>query len=83
MPQDTANRNLCKHTQDAQTFLFTPTKGMEYIHGTATKTTVVIHNAQRPFIIDTGAHCSTVAKEYLENLPKLGEEALANQGEEY
>ncbi|MBW0485524.1 hypothetical protein O181_025239 [Austropuccinia psidii MF-1] len=28
MPQDTANRNLCKHTQDAQTFLLTPTKGM-------------------------------------------------------
>ncbi|MBW0593821.1 hypothetical protein O181_133536 [Austropuccinia psidii MF-1] len=28
MPQDTANKNLCKHTQDAQTFLVTPTKGM-------------------------------------------------------
>ncbi|MBW0550365.1 hypothetical protein O181_090080 [Austropuccinia psidii MF-1] len=28
MPQDTANENLCKHTQDAQTFLVTPTKGM-------------------------------------------------------
>ncbi|MBW0590822.1 hypothetical protein O181_130537 [Austropuccinia psidii MF-1] len=27
MPQDTANKNLCKHTQDAQTFLVTPTKG--------------------------------------------------------
>ncbi|MBW0561929.1 hypothetical protein O181_101644 [Austropuccinia psidii MF-1] len=27
MPQDTSNRNLCKHTQDAQTFLVTPTKG--------------------------------------------------------
>ncbi|MBW0583856.1 hypothetical protein O181_123571 [Austropuccinia psidii MF-1] len=26
MPQETANRNLCKHTQDAQTFLVTPTK---------------------------------------------------------
>ncbi|MBW0571578.1 hypothetical protein O181_111293 [Austropuccinia psidii MF-1] len=35
MPQDTANKNLCKHTQDAQTFLVTPTKGMAYIHGTA------------------------------------------------
>ncbi|MBW0535247.1 hypothetical protein O181_074962 [Austropuccinia psidii MF-1] len=34
--QDTAKKNLCKHTQDAQTFLVTPTKGMEYIHGTAT-----------------------------------------------
>ncbi|MBW0586655.1 hypothetical protein O181_126370, partial [Austropuccinia psidii MF-1] len=39
MPQDTANKNLCKHTQDAQTFLVTPTKGMAYIHGTATKMT--------------------------------------------
>ncbi|MBW0486425.1 hypothetical protein O181_026140 [Austropuccinia psidii MF-1] len=28
MPQDTSNKNLCKHTQDAQTFLFQPTKGM-------------------------------------------------------
>ncbi|MBW0577100.1 hypothetical protein O181_116815 [Austropuccinia psidii MF-1] len=28
MPQDTANKNLCKHTQYAQTFLVTPTKGM-------------------------------------------------------
>ncbi|MBW0473323.1 hypothetical protein O181_013038 [Austropuccinia psidii MF-1] len=36
MPQDTANKSLCKHTEDAQTFLFTPTKGMAYIHGTAT-----------------------------------------------
>ncbi|MBW0543244.1 hypothetical protein O181_082959 [Austropuccinia psidii MF-1] len=29
MPQDTSNKNLCKHTQDAQTFLATPIKGME------------------------------------------------------
>ncbi|MBW0545870.1 hypothetical protein O181_085585 [Austropuccinia psidii MF-1] len=35
MPQDTANKSLCKHTQDAQTFRVTPTKGMAYIHGTA------------------------------------------------
>ncbi|MBW0521115.1 hypothetical protein O181_060830 [Austropuccinia psidii MF-1] len=26
MPQDTSNKNLCKHTQDAQTILVTPTK---------------------------------------------------------
>ncbi|MBW0576589.1 hypothetical protein O181_116304 [Austropuccinia psidii MF-1] len=56
MPQDTANKNLCKHTQDAQTFLVTPTKGMAYIHGTATKMTVCIDNAQNPLIIDSGAH---------------------------
>ncbi|MBW0541703.1 hypothetical protein O181_081418 [Austropuccinia psidii MF-1] len=40
MPQDTANKNMCKHTQDAQTFLVTPTKGMSYIHGTAKKMNV-------------------------------------------
>ncbi|MBW0546454.1 hypothetical protein O181_086169 [Austropuccinia psidii MF-1] len=57
MPQDTTNKNLCKHTQDAQTFLVTPTKGMEYILGTATRMTVCIDNAQHPLIIDIGAHC--------------------------
>ncbi|MBW0542577.1 hypothetical protein O181_082292 [Austropuccinia psidii MF-1] len=66
MPQDTANKNLCKHTQDAQTFLVTPTKGMEYIHGTATKMTVHIENAQYPLIIDSGPHCSIVARNYLD-----------------
>ncbi|MBW0553196.1 hypothetical protein O181_092911 [Austropuccinia psidii MF-1] len=65
MPQDTAHKNLCKHTQDAQTFLVTPTKGMEYIHGTATKMTVCIDNNQQPLIIDSGAHCSRVARNYL------------------
>ncbi|MBW0531143.1 hypothetical protein O181_070858 [Austropuccinia psidii MF-1] len=40
MPQETANKKLCKHTKDAQTFLVTPTKGMAYIHGTTTKLTV-------------------------------------------
>ncbi|MBW0532715.1 hypothetical protein O181_072430 [Austropuccinia psidii MF-1] len=39
MPQNTSKKNLCKHTQAAQTFLVTQTKGMEYIHGTATKLT--------------------------------------------
>ncbi|MBW0504775.1 hypothetical protein O181_044490 [Austropuccinia psidii MF-1] len=67
IPQDTANKNLCKHTQDAQTFLVTPTKGMAYIHGTATKMTVCIDNAQHPLIIDSGAHCSIVARDYLDN----------------
>ncbi|MBW0491022.1 hypothetical protein O181_030737 [Austropuccinia psidii MF-1] len=32
MPQDTANKNLCKHTQDAKRFLVTPTRRMAYIH---------------------------------------------------
>ncbi|MBW0460716.1 hypothetical protein O181_000431 [Austropuccinia psidii MF-1] len=67
MPQDTANKNLCKHTQDAQTLLVTPTRGMAYIHGTATKMTVCIDNAQHTLIIDSGAHCSIVARNYLNN----------------
>ncbi|MBW0480601.1 hypothetical protein O181_020316 [Austropuccinia psidii MF-1] len=52
MPQDTANKSLCKYTKDAQKFLVTPTKGMAYIHGTATKLTVCIDNAQHPLIIE-------------------------------
>ncbi|MBW0467647.1 hypothetical protein O181_007362 [Austropuccinia psidii MF-1] len=67
MPQDTANKNLCKHTQDAQTFLVTPTKEMAYIHGTATKMTICIDNDQHPLIINSGAHCSIVARNYLDN----------------
>ncbi|MBW0476068.1 hypothetical protein O181_015783 [Austropuccinia psidii MF-1] len=56
MPQDTSKKNLCKHTQHAQTFLVTPTKGMAYIHRTATRMTVCIDNAQHPLIIYSGAH---------------------------
>ncbi|MBW0495647.1 hypothetical protein O181_035362 [Austropuccinia psidii MF-1] len=67
MPQDNANKNLCKHTQDAKTFLVTSNIGMAYIHGTATKLTVCIDNAQHPLIIDSGSHCSIVAREYLDN----------------
>ncbi|MBW0557261.1 hypothetical protein O181_096976 [Austropuccinia psidii MF-1] len=67
MPQDTANKNLCKHTQDAQTFLATPTKGMSYIQGTATKMTVFIDNAQHQLIVDSGAHCSLVARNYIDH----------------
>ncbi|MBW0588784.1 hypothetical protein O181_128499 [Austropuccinia psidii MF-1] len=67
IPQDTANKNLSKHTQDAKTFLVTPTKGMAYIHGTATKMTVCIDNHQHPLIIDSATHCSIVARNYLDN----------------
>ncbi|MBW0589967.1 hypothetical protein O181_129682 [Austropuccinia psidii MF-1] len=56
MPQYTSNKNLCKHTQDAQTFLVTPAQGIAYIHGTATKMTVCIGNSQHPLIIYSGAH---------------------------
>ncbi|MBW0553329.1 hypothetical protein O181_093044 [Austropuccinia psidii MF-1] len=45
---------------------------MEYIHGTATKMTVCVDNAQKPLIIDISAQFSLVAREYLEqNLPNL------------
>ncbi|MBW0464173.1 hypothetical protein O181_003888 [Austropuccinia psidii MF-1] len=67
MPQDTTNKNLCKNTQDSQTFLVTPAKGMAYIHATATKMTVCIDNAQHPLFIDSGAHCFIVDRNYLEN----------------
>ncbi|MBW0528137.1 hypothetical protein O181_067852 [Austropuccinia psidii MF-1] len=67
MPQDTAKKNFCKHTKDAQTFLVAPTKGMAYIHRTATKMTVCIDNSQHPLIIDSGAHCFIVARNYLDN----------------
>ncbi|MBW0509298.1 hypothetical protein O181_049013 [Austropuccinia psidii MF-1] len=67
MPQDTANKNLCKNTQDAQSFLVTPTKGMAYIHGIATKMTVCIDNSEQPLIIDSGEHCSIVTRNYLDS----------------
>ncbi|MBW0487760.1 hypothetical protein O181_027475 [Austropuccinia psidii MF-1] len=67
IPQDTANKSFCKHTQDAQTFLVTPTKGMTYIYGTATRMTVFIDNSQHPLIIENGAHCLIVARNYLES----------------
>ncbi|MBW0578743.1 hypothetical protein O181_118458 [Austropuccinia psidii MF-1] len=76
MPQDTANKHLCKHTQDAQTFLVTPTKGMAYIHGTDTKVTVFIDNAKHPLIIDNGEHCSIVARKYLNDHFQNWEEQL-------
>ncbi|MBW0549032.1 hypothetical protein O181_088747 [Austropuccinia psidii MF-1] len=40
---------------------------MAYIHGTATKLTVRIDNAQYPLIIDSGAHCSIVGRNYPDN----------------
>ncbi|MBW0487157.1 hypothetical protein O181_026872 [Austropuccinia psidii MF-1] len=67
MPQDTENKNLCKHEQDAQTFLVTPTKEMENIHGKATKMTFCIDNAQCPLIIESGSHCSIVGINYLDH----------------
>ncbi|MBW0487265.1 hypothetical protein O181_026980 [Austropuccinia psidii MF-1] len=40
---------------------------MEYIHGTATKMTFCIDNAKHMFIIDSGAHCSIVSRNYLDH----------------
>ncbi|MBW0462617.1 hypothetical protein O181_002332 [Austropuccinia psidii MF-1] len=40
---------------------------MAYIHQAATKITVCIYNAHQPLIIDSGAHFSIVASEYLDN----------------
>ncbi|MBW0568958.1 hypothetical protein O181_108673 [Austropuccinia psidii MF-1] len=77
MPQNTAIKNLCKNIQDAQTFLVTPTKGMAYINGTATKADVCIDNAQHPLMIDSGAHCSIVARNYLDDhFPNWEEQLL-------
>ncbi|MBW0510247.1 hypothetical protein O181_049962 [Austropuccinia psidii MF-1] len=39
---------------------------MAYIHGKATKITVCIDNAQHPLIIDSGAHSSIVARDYVD-----------------
>ncbi|MBW0550460.1 hypothetical protein O181_090175 [Austropuccinia psidii MF-1] len=84
MPQYTANKNLCKHTQDAQTFLVTPTKGMAYRHGTATKMTVCIDNAEHPLIIDSGAHCSIVARTYLNtHFPNWEEQLLPTKAKNF
>ncbi|MBW0582637.1 hypothetical protein O181_122352 [Austropuccinia psidii MF-1] len=67
MPQSPSNQILCKHTQDAQKFLVTTTKEMAYIHGKATGMTACIDNAQHPLIMDNGAHCSIVDRNYLDN----------------
>ncbi|MBW0465602.1 hypothetical protein O181_005317 [Austropuccinia psidii MF-1] len=40
---------------------------MAYIHGTASKMTVCIENSKHPLIIDSGTHCSIVARKYLNN----------------
>ncbi|MBW0462721.1 hypothetical protein O181_002436 [Austropuccinia psidii MF-1] len=84
IPQDTANKNLCKHTQDSQTFLVTPAKGMEYIHGTATKMTFCIDNAQHPLIIDSGAHLSIVSRNYLDqHIPNWEKQFLPTKAKSF
>ncbi|MBW0501574.1 hypothetical protein O181_041289 [Austropuccinia psidii MF-1] len=84
IPKDTAKKNLCKHTQQELKFLVTPTKGMAYIHGTATKMTVCIDNAQPPLIIDSEAHLSTVARNYLvHHFPNLEQELFPTKAKNF
>ncbi|MBW0466518.1 hypothetical protein O181_006233 [Austropuccinia psidii MF-1] len=50
---------------------------MSYIHWTATKMNFFIDNSQHPLIIESGAHFSILAKEYLENhFPNLEKQLL-------
>ncbi|MBW0551318.1 hypothetical protein O181_091033 [Austropuccinia psidii MF-1] len=67
MPQDTASKTLYKYTQDAHTFLLTPSIRMAYIHGKGTNITVWIYNTHHPLIIDSGALCSIVVRDYLDH----------------
>ncbi|MBW0503170.1 hypothetical protein O181_042885 [Austropuccinia psidii MF-1] len=77
MPQHTEKKNLCKNTQDAQKFQVTPTKGVAFIHGTASKINFCIHNAQHKLIIDSGANCSIVSRTDLDHhLPNLDKQLL-------
>ncbi|MBW0488000.1 hypothetical protein O181_027715 [Austropuccinia psidii MF-1] len=66
LPQDTANKNLYKYTEDSQKLLVTPIKGMEYIYETATNMPVCVENYPNPLIIDSGSNFAILAKEYLE-----------------
>ncbi|MBW0525912.1 hypothetical protein O181_065627 [Austropuccinia psidii MF-1] len=60
------------------------TKGRGYIHGTATRMTVCIENAQHPLIIESGAHCSIVAQNYLDhNFPNWEKQILPNKANNF
>ncbi|MBW0464051.1 hypothetical protein O181_003766 [Austropuccinia psidii MF-1] len=64
--KDPRKEFLVEHQEETQIEI-TPTKGMAYIHRTATKVTVCIDNSQHPLIIESGAHCSIVARNYLDH----------------
>ncbi|MBW0556484.1 hypothetical protein O181_096199 [Austropuccinia psidii MF-1] len=75
---------MCKHTQDAQTFLVTPTKEIAYIHGTAMKMNFCIDNAQHPLIIDSGEHYVVVARNYLHHhFPNWEKHLLPRKGKNF
>ncbi|MBW0562857.1 hypothetical protein O181_102572 [Austropuccinia psidii MF-1] len=57
---------------------------MAYIYGTATKMTVCIENSQHLLIIHSGAHCSIVARYYLENhSPNWGTRLLPTKAKNF
>ncbi|MBW0492559.1 hypothetical protein O181_032274 [Austropuccinia psidii MF-1] len=57
---------------------------MAYIHGTATKITVCVVNAQHPLIRYSGAHFFIVAKEYLDkHFPKWGKKLLPTKANSF
>ncbi|MBW0462873.1 hypothetical protein O181_002588 [Austropuccinia psidii MF-1] len=50
---------------------------MAFIHGTATKMTVCVENSQHELILDSGAHFSIVARDYLDDhLPNWEKQLL-------
>ncbi|MBW0473382.1 hypothetical protein O181_013097 [Austropuccinia psidii MF-1] len=49
---------------------------MAHIHGAVTKMTFCIENSEDPLIIDSGAHCSIVARDYLDNRFQIWEKQL-------
>ncbi|MBW0526291.1 hypothetical protein O181_066006 [Austropuccinia psidii MF-1] len=57
---------------------------MEHIHEKATKINVCVENSQHPFIIEIGAQCSIVVKEYLEkHLPNWEKKLLPTQANNF
>ncbi|MBW0492461.1 hypothetical protein O181_032176 [Austropuccinia psidii MF-1] len=57
---------------------------MGYINWTATKLTVCIDNSQHPLIIDSGAHCSIVARAYLDhNFPNWEKQLLPTKAKNF
>ncbi|MBW0573532.1 hypothetical protein O181_113247 [Austropuccinia psidii MF-1] len=79
MLKDAENKNLCKHTQDTQTFLVTPARRMAYINVTAPKMTVCIENAQHPVTTMTIHPLGTpygISMPYPSSFPKMAISSL-------
>ncbi|MBW0468497.1 hypothetical protein O181_008212 [Austropuccinia psidii MF-1] len=57
---------------------------MEYIYGTANKMTFCVYNSKNPLIIDSGAHFSIVARDYLEkHFPKWENQILKTKAKNF